>query len=127
MSRRIRPLTARELAAYDVIRAELAARVRLIRIPMPGPYDAMTLGRFILVGKDLPTDGTSRLLAHELVHVRQWAELGLVGFLSRYLSQFARGLIETRSWRRAYLGLEAEQEARAEAGRWYSQLRPGPH
>src|SRR5436190_1536926 len=43
----------------------------------------MTLGRWVLVRRGHEHD--RGLIAHELVHVRQWRELGAVRFLVRYL------------------------------------------
>jgi hypothetical protein len=116
--RRVRPLTGEEIASYDLIPPELASRVRIIRVPVPGPYHGMALARFVIMGCDFSHDGTSTLLAHELVHVRQWTELGIVGFGVRYLTQFMTGLYRTRSWAKAYRQIEAECEARALAEEW---------
>ncbi len=116
--RRVRPLTRDEIASYDLIPAELATRVRVIRAPIPGPYQGIALGRFVLIGRDIATDGSSTLLAHELVHVRQWSELGVIGFGVRYLSQFVTGLIKTRRWSTAYRQIEIEREARSSAEEW---------
>jgi hypothetical protein len=117
-TRRVRRLTTAEIAAYDVVPRELAAKVRIIRLPLPGPYDGITVGRFVFLGRDVDDDGWSTLLAHELVHVRQWSELGVIGFLARYLSQFVVGLVRLRSWNAAYRHIEAELEARAGAAEW---------
>ena len=104
---------------YDVLNPELASRVRLIRVPKPpGPYVGLTIGRYVLLAGDLRPGDPSRLLAHELVHVRQWHELGVIGFLYRYLSDFAGGVVAHRSWRPAYHGIGAEEEARSEARGW---------
>jgi hypothetical protein len=76
----------------------------------------MTLGRHVLLVRgheDRPT-----LLAHELVHVRQYADQGHVRFLARYVRDWAMGLVRLRSHREAYLAIPAEVEARAEAKRW---------
>ncbi len=116
--RRVRPLTKHEIASYNLIPAELAARVRVVLAPVPGPYRGMALGRFVFIDRDIATDGSSTLLAHELVHVRQWSELGVVGFTIRYLSQFVTGLAKTRSWNAAYRQIEVEREARASAEEW---------
>lgn len=99
--------------------ADLARRVRVVRVPgLPGGYGGMTLGRVVLLARAVPADGTSPLLAHELVHVRQWAELGVVGFAARYLADFVAGLRRHRRWRPAYLDIGLESSARAEADAW---------
>ena len=114
-----RPLNQVELDSYDVIPTNLARRVRLIPVPaLPGRYDGMTLGYRIYLSKEVEQDGSSPLLAHELVHVRQWADQGRVGFSRRYLSSFVRGLGRHRRWNKAYLSIEAETEARHEASEW---------
>ncbi|MCP3991074.1 MAG: hypothetical protein GY724_18505 [Actinomycetia bacterium] len=117
-NRRVRPLTRDEMAAYDLIPAELASRVRVIRAPIPGPYQGVALGRLVFIGRDIATDGSSTLLAHELVHVRQWSELGVIGFGVRYLSQFVTGLAKTRRWSAAYRQIDIEREARSSAEEW---------
>ena len=79
----------------------------------------MTLGRLILVRHDDDRSGRRVLLAHELVHVAQYAHLGTVRFLGRYVSEYVRGLWRTRSHRQAYLAISLEVEARAAAERWH--------
>lgn len=78
----------------------------------------MTLGYTILLAKPVDEQGNSPLLAHELVHVRQWADQGRIGFTGRYVGSFVTGLRLHRSWKRAYLGIEAETEARRETSEW---------
>ena len=119
---RIRRLTSDEIAAYDVLSTELASRVRVIRVPaLPGRYVGLTVGRFIFLARDVG-HGTSSLLAHELVHVRQWHELGAIGFLYRYLADFVRGLRTHRRWNAAYRDIGAECEARSEAADWVERV-----
>lgn len=113
------PLNAAELAAYDHIPAALARRVTVWELPkVPGQFVGITLGRHIVVSGEKDRAGRSMLLAHELVHVRQWAELGAVGFLVRYLADFVAGLRAERSWMPAYRAIEAEVEAREIARSW---------
>ncbi len=114
-----RPLNESELDAYDVLPRSLAARVRIHRIRvLPGGYAGMTLGTHILLARPVDDDGSSALLAHELVHVRQWADQGPLGFAGRYVSSFGRNLARHRRWDRAYRSIEAEEEARAETTAW---------
>jgi hypothetical protein len=122
-----RSLTEHEIATYDVVDSDLARRVTVIRIRfLPGGYAGLTLGRTIFLTDDVSTDGTSTLLAHELVHVQQWADQGLVGFGARYLGQFVRGLAKHRSWNEAYRNIDAERQARREATAWNRrQIRDG--
>ncbi len=120
---RIRALTPTEIEAYDVLPPDLAGRVRIVRVPvLAGPFTGMALGRFVLLRIDVAPDGRSRLLAHELIHVRQWAELGVVGFLVRYVTDFVRGLVATRDWNEAYRRIGAEVEARDLTRRWWERL-----
>ena len=51
------------------------------------------------------------LLHHESVHVRQWRELGVVGFLVRYLGAYFRGRLAGYSHRGAYRRIPLEVEA----------------
>lgn len=86
------------------------------RLVAPGAA-ATTLGRFVFVRPDAV--GSARLLRHELVHVRQWRQLGLVGFTVRYLAAYlrwrARGYPHWAAYRRVPLEIEADWEARGGA------------
>jgi uncharacterized protein DUF4157 len=75
----------------------------------------MTLGRVILLRRGHATD--QALLAHELVHVRQWRELGAGRFLWRYLGAYLRGRATGLGHQRAYEAIPLEVEARELAGR----------
>lgn len=57
------------------------------------------------------------LLVHELVHVRQWGELGVIRFLWRYLTGYLGGRWKGLSHRAAYLAIPLEVEARVTARR----------
>lgn len=114
-----RRLNQAELAAYDVAPTAIAERVRVIRIPLiPGGYAGMTLGPFVLLARDVDDDGSSALMAHELVHARQWAERGLLGFSYWYLRSFLSNLIRLRRWKAAYSEVEAEIQATQETTDW---------
>jgi len=92
------------------------ARARILVVPWLTPgVGAMTLGRVILLRRDQRDDDA--LLAHELVHVRQWRELGAGRFLWRYLGAYARGRAAGLSHQRAYEAIPLEVEARELAGR----------
>ena len=75
---------------------------------------ATTLWTLILVRKDAA--GDAHLMRHELVHVRQWKQLGLGGFLTKYLGAYfrwrLRGYGHWPAYRRIPLEVEAEWEAR---------------
>ena len=74
--------------------------VRLISLPpivervFGSRVAAMTLGRTILVRPGLfdrvIAGDEPELLAHELIHVSQWADTGVGPFLSRYLYEYCR-------------------------------------
>ncbi len=96
--------------------------VWIVEVPVLSPgADAMTLGRVVLLRRG--HTASRELLAHELVHVQQWARLGMVGFLRRYLSAYARNLVRLRSHRGAYLAIPLEVEARERARRWRETQR----
>ena len=121
---RWRALSPAELDVYDVLPRELAARVRVLQVPaLPRRHAGMALGSLLLVTRDVPPGQAATLLAHELVHVRQWAELGVVGFTARYLVDFARGLARHRRWAPAYRDIGLEVAARDEARRWSERAR----
>jgi hypothetical protein len=117
----MRRLEGPELVGYDLVEPTLARRVRILRVPVLPPGAAgMTLGRFVLLTADDDRSGTRELIAHELVHVRQFATHGVAGFLVRYVADYVVALREHRNHRAAYLAIPAEVEARQEAARWRS-------
>lgn len=87
--------------------------------PVPPGADAITLGSVISV-RHRAAD-SEQLLAHELVHVAQWRQLGVAGFLARYLGTYLRwrlhGYGHWAAYRRIPLEIEAE---------WLARRRP-PH
>lgn len=80
---------------------------------LPGT-SATTVGRWIVIRRERLTD--PGLVAHELVHVRQWRELGMVGFLRRYLSDYLRGRRRGLGHHDAYRQIALEVEARQLSG-----------
>lgn len=123
----MRALTDSELEAYDVLPRLLAERVRIVKVPLLAPGTAgMTLGRFVLLSTDTDHDGTRQLLAHELVHVRQWHELGVPRFLYRYLRSYAKQLVRHRHHQRAYRSITFEVEAYDEAEAWAGRMHHRP-
>jgi len=79
---------------------------------------AMTLRNTILLDPTLlaaAQDRAGTLLIHELVHVRQWHDLGVSRFLWRYLTGYLRGRFDGLGHRGAYLGIPLEVEARDSA------------
>ena len=87
---------------------------RWIGGPVPPGADAITLGPLICERRS--SASSARLLRHELVHVRQWRRLGVLGFLRRYLGAYlrfrVRGYPHRAAYRRIPLEVEAEWEAR---------------
>lgn len=119
----VRRLTPEEIRLYGpVLDAALARKVWLVQLPLlPGPYSGLTVARLVVVERTLPPGKPSALLAHELVHVRQFGEKGLVRFTVAYNRAFAVGLIRERNWSKAYRAIPAEVEARMETVRWAGQ------
>jgi hypothetical protein len=81
----------------------------VIGAPLPRGADGMTLGRFVLLRQG--HEDSSYLLHHELVHVRQYRERGVLGFLRRYLGRYV--LLRLDGWGHdaAYRRLPEEIEA----------------
>lgn len=90
---------------------------------------ATTLGPLILMRPH--GVGNARLLRHELEHVRQWREQGVLGFLRRYLGAYARGRMRGYPHLGAYRRIPQEIEAewiarRVTAGITAAERPPGP-
>mgnify|MGYP002779069117 CR=1 FL=1 len=76
---------------------------------------AQTWGETVLVTEHaLNRASTTRLLAHEACHVRQYRRLTSFGFWLLYVVQWVRGLVGTRNAFQAYLDIPLEREARAD-------------
>lgn len=121
----VRTLTDAEWRAYRHIPPAVATRVRIVRVPVLfAGADGMTLDRFVLLRRDDPGDrtGERELLAHELVHAVQWAELGVARFLWRYVAAYVRNRRRLGRHRDAYLAIPFEEEAREAAARWAASL-----
>jgi hypothetical protein len=108
-------LSPAELIRFHAVPARDRARVRFVLVPrLTRGIAAMTLGRYVLVCRGHERD--RELLAHELVHVRQWREQGAIRFLLRYLGAYVvnrrRGLDH---WD-AYEAIPFEIEARTLTG-----------
>jgi hypothetical protein len=109
-------LVPRELRTFDLV--PLADRARAVVTVVPWlPAHGMTIGRFVFLKRshaDRPG-----LLAHELVHVRQYRELGYLRFSARYLAAYARNLVRFRFRHdAAYRAIPFEAEAYRMAGAW---------
>lgn len=118
----MRRLEGPEIAGYDLVPRAVLERVRVQQVPvLPPGASGMTVGRFVFLRRDDDRTGTRELLAHELVHARQYAAHGLVGFLATYVRDYVAALRTHRAHRPAYLSIPAEAEARAEAAAWRSR------
>lgn len=83
-----------------------------------GPVAGMTLPGAIYLRPDVLTGDPRRraaLVVHELVHARQWRELGRAGFLRRYVAGYLRGRRAGLAHDAAYRAIPLEQEAEAAA------------
>ena len=87
--------------------------------PVPPQADAITLGNTIIVRKAVA--GSRALMAHELVHVRQFRELGPVRFLFRYVGSYLRFRLSGYGHMAAYRRIPLEVEAS-----WVSRLHSVP-
>ncbi len=79
---------------------------------------ATTLVRWVFIDPDVLRRDPSvvgKLIIHELVHVRQFSELGLARFFRRYLSDYLRARLRGLDHREAYLQIDLEVEARHQA------------
>lgn len=114
-----RNLEREEIDTFSHVASGVLGRVRLVRTNLlPPAADGMTVGRFVFLRGDRIHDRSSTLLAHELVHVRQFAELGAVKFFMVYLGSYFSNLVRLRNHRQAYLAIPLEVEARREADEW---------
>lgn len=119
----MRRLDEAEVARFDHVEERHARRARVVVAPFVAPgVDGVTFGRVVVLRRR--SASSAPLLAHELVHVRQWAELGTAGFLHRYLADYGRNLWLLRRHRAAYLAIPLEAEARAATEAWLSRSRP---
>ncbi|MFN0028370.1 MAG: DUF4157 domain-containing protein [Acidimicrobiales bacterium] len=116
---RIRKLSDLELDRYTLVPRWVARRAILVQVPVLPPGAAgMTSGRLIFLRRHEPSDGRSTLIAHELVHVRQFTEMGRLFFLIRYITGYLRNLAALRNHHSAYLAIPEEREAYASAAAW---------
>jgi hypothetical protein len=85
---------------------------------------ATTLGPLVLMRPRAV--GNRRLLRHELEHVRQWREQGVVGFLRRYLGAYLSWRLRGYPHWGAYRRIPQEVEAEWLARRAELAVTPGP-
>lgn len=97
----------------DAVRIRPAPR--LLRLVWGRGIQAMTVRNTIFLDPSLIERAERRsglLLVHELIHVRQWHELGVLRFLWRYLRAYIGGRLKRLGHRAAYLAIPLEVEAR---------------
>lgn len=123
----LRRLTLEEHRAFDHVSERTRQRARLVAVPwLPHTFAGLTLGPLVLLDRAQPTDGSSTLIAHELVHVEQWQRHGPLRFLVWYLGDFVRQYRTRRSWMESYRAIDAEVEARRRTRRWWDEQRQPP-
>ena len=76
---------------------------------MPPGAAAITLGPIVSVRENAAND--ELLARHEAVHVRQWRDLGVAGFVWRYLGAYVVQRLRGRSHLAAYRRIPLEIEA----------------
>lgn len=76
--------------------------------PVPRGSGAITLGNLVIVRR---SSASPQLLRHELVHVRQFAELGILSFLAKYVTQYFRWRLRGYPHQGAYRRIPQEIEA----------------
>lgn len=75
---------------------------------------AITFGKRIFFARGILNDSTLTgitLIAHELVHVRQYQETGFLKFLYRYIRDYLQSRIKGKDHNSAYYNVGFEQEA----------------
>jgi hypothetical protein len=83
--------------------------------PVPKGSDGITIGRTVILRRDAAD--SAYLRRHEHAHVRQYAEHGVIGFMARYVADYARNRVRGFPHRRAYLRIGFEIEADWQARR----------
>jgi hypothetical protein len=110
-------LTPDDLDRYHHVPSSVLEQVTLRESSfLPPGADGVTIGTTVYVRPgflDQPT-----LLAHELVHVRQYTELGFIRFLATYIGEYVQNRVRLRSHRSAYLAISLEKQARIETREW---------
>ncbi len=83
--------------------------------PVPPGSVGITLGSLVIVRRSAARGGGfAELLAHEQVHVRQFAELGVGRFVARYVRSYARFRFRGYGHWQAYSRIPLEVEARVD-------------
>jgi hypothetical protein len=77
--------------------------------------EGVTYWRYVIVDADVlrgDQDRLSRLVIHELVHVRQFSTLGYLPFVFSYVREYLSGRLRGLSGYDAYRAISFEREAR---------------
>lgn len=114
----------------DELRAELdPVRPEDVNVWPAAPYlrllwrsriRGVTLWKLVLADPEILRGDNQRLarfVVHELVHVRQFVQLGYFRFMARYLREYLSARLRGEPHREAYLAISAEVEAREIADR----------
>lgn len=116
-------VVAAGLARFDLDSdsVTVAKMPHLLEAVLGDGVHAITLGSRIFVRTDM-YDSVVRgdepeLIAHELVHVRQWRRYGRLGFLAKYLSDYTRLRLLGLTHGQAYRGIGFEHAAFKESKR----------
>ena len=109
LTARVRRLSPAEVEAYDVVPQWVAERAVVIRVPvLPPGVLGMTTGRFVLLKRDEPTDGSlhpDRPRAGPRAPVRRAGPPAVPGALRS--APTLRHLVRLRNHRQAYLAIPA--------------------
>jgi hypothetical protein len=101
------------IATSDSHSGRSAGHLLWVGGPVPRGADGITIGSLVIVRRSTTSSGGfDALLRHEQVHVAQFRNYGLFGFLRRYLLSYARfRLVGYGHWA-AYRRIPLEVEAR---------------
>lgn len=84
----------------------------LIRFLMPKGTGGFSFFPFIVIARKTIQDDPV-FIHHELIHIRQQAEMLLLVFLLWYYIEFLIRLVQYRDWKLAYRNISFEREAYA--------------
>ncbi len=112
---------SRELEPVRIENVNVWPAAKGVRLLWRSGVRGVTLWRIVLADPEMFDDEPDRLarfVIHELVHVRQFAELGYFRFMFRYVKDYLAGRLRGEDHRTAYLAISAEEEAREVANRY---------
>ncbi|OWY61801.1 hypothetical protein B7486_61850 [cyanobacterium TDX16] len=116
-----RTLTDEEQKRFDLVPKAVTTKAKVVPVSfVPPGFVGITVGNRIMLRKG--HEQKEQLIAHELVHVRQFQELGIPRFFARYLTEYAKGIVKLRKLHPAYRAISFEVEAREEASRWAKRV-----